>query len=94
MGEIFDTLDRLGNEEVHLLSECTGGIFGDFLGARYPRRFHSITIYARWLLALPPAAQIILSFGYSSCLESIRELGERDWGKKVVELSATDNGAT
>lgn len=90
--DIINTLDQLGIDKVHYLGESTAGIFGDFLAAKYPHRMHSVTICGSPLV-LNEAARKSLSYGYTSCVESIKQLGARGWGEHFLGVAATDKGA-
>lgn len=92
LDEIIDTLDQLGLEKVHYLGESTGGIWGEFLAAKHPERFHSLTICSSPLY-MPQAAQKMLAFGHKSWPDALRELGARGWGEALLDVTATNKEA-
>jgi len=92
LGEIVDTLDQLGLGKVHYLGESTGGIWGEFMAARYPERLHSLAICSSPPY-MPKAAQEMLAFGHSSWAEACRELGSRGWGKALADAVGNEQYA-
>lgn len=90
LDEIIDTLDQLGLEKVHYLGESTGGIFGEFLAARNPERFHSLAICSSPLY-MPDTAQKMLAFGHSSWPAACREMSSRGWGQAMADVTGTSS---
>ena len=84
--EVVWFLDALGLERVHYIGESVGGITGIVLGARYPDRFHSVTL-VQTPLHLRPVGDLIRG-SYESWPSAIRALGPGGW--TTQNMSADD----
>ncbi|KAB2569480.1 Bifunctional epoxide hydrolase 2 [Lasiodiplodia theobromae] len=88
LSEIIDTLDQLGLQKVHFVGESTSGILALALAARFPSRFHSITLISTPLY-LPPAAQTLFAFNEPSWPAALRILGARGWAERLAAVPGT-----
>jgi pimeloyl-ACP methyl ester carboxylesterase len=88
IGEILDTLDQLGIEKVHFLGESTGGMLGEILAAKHPKRLLSLTICST-PTHLPPAALKLFAFNEFDWPTACRNLGSRGWAEALARIPGT-----
>jgi pimeloyl-ACP methyl ester carboxylesterase len=75
--EVVWFLDALGIECVHFVGESVGGITGIVLGARYPERFHTITL-VQTPMHLRGVGELMRG-RHGSWAEAIRTLSPGGW---------------
>ncbi|OAP58017.1 hypothetical protein AYL99_07107 [Fonsecaea erecta] len=88
LGDIIDMLDQLGIEKVHFFGESTSGMLGEILAAKYPERFHSLTICSSPAY-LREGTQVFLAFGEESFPMACRNLGSQGWASRLKSYPGT-----
>ena len=82
--EVVAFLDALRLQRIHYVGESLGSITGIVLGARYPDRFHTITLVSPMvhLRAVDPFAR---AGSFPSWSAAIRELGPGGWRTRDLD---------
>ena len=88
LGEVIDTLDQLNIEKVHFLGESTGGMLGEILAAKHPKRLLSLTVCSTPTY-LPPPALKLFAFDRRDWPTACRELGSRGWAEALSRTPGT-----
>ncbi|KAF4806868.1 putative aminoacrylate hydrolase RutD [Colletotrichum siamense] len=88
MEEIKDTLDQLNIEKVHFVGESTSGMLAEIFAAKYPQRVLSVIVCSS-PTHLPQSAQEFLAFGKGSWPEACRQLGSREWARRLAAANGT-----
>lgn len=86
VSDYIGLLDELGIEQVHHIGESTGGLVGTMAAARYPERFHSLTLVSTpvSVMSSDPGPK---SPGAATPEESLAKLGLKEWWLQSRALS-------